>query len=129
MITTHLTDERSAGKHTDDPVEDHECLLSAVDRFGVLADLRSRFHGEIEAADVGQSFALVQERRRPKSAHFREDVICARVQMDQVQHVRQGAADPDDQRRGYDHVQAVKEFPKRKDLQLTCSSLFNLIFY
>ena len=68
-------------------------ITSAVNRFGILADFRSRFHGKVKTADVSIAFALEDERIATDAHLVGKCIISAGVQVDEKQHVEEGAAD------------------------------------
>lgn len=51
----HLTNDGSAGKNTNKPIENHKGAVDVVDRFWILADLCGRLQGKIEASNIPET--------------------------------------------------------------------------
>ena len=108
----YLSEDGGTDKDSNEPIEDHKRAICAVDGLWILADFRRRLHGKVKAADVGVTVALEHERGAAQSHLIRIGVIGARVEVDEQQHVEEGTADADDERRRHHHVQSVKQFPE-----------------
>ena len=50
-----LSDDCSASEDADEPVENHESSFDVLDGFRVLANLRCRFQGKVETANVSKA--------------------------------------------------------------------------
>lgn len=59
------------------------------------------------------AIALIDEWGGGNPGDVRKWVVSAAVEVDQVKHVEQRPADPDQERWRHNHVQTVEQFPKR----------------